>query len=85
MSNKWFLLITGALLTTMLLTGCADDPDPAPEDNSKQEQQKEENTGNEEGAVDNPTEDKMGEEAETDNTNETVEESNVNEQADKTE
>ncbi|MGM0875064.1 MAG: hypothetical protein ACQEWV_09710 [Bacillota bacterium] len=49
MSKKWLLTLTGSLLAAIIVTGCADDQDPAPPGDTIEENPTEDNGGTEEG------------------------------------
>lgn len=62
MNKKWLLTLSGSLLAAMIVTGCADDQDPAPpEDNMEEVPPAEEN-----GDTGNGTENNMEDEIEQD-------------------
>jgi hypothetical protein len=60
MNKKWWLKLSGALLTAMLITGCADDEDAPPGEDQNVENRMDEGTDN----------DVMPEEGETPQTDE---------------
>jgi hypothetical protein len=43
MSKKWLLTLSGSLLAAIIVTGCADDQDPAPPEDTIEENPAEEN------------------------------------------